>query len=63
MQYLVQVSKSSLFSGPLAYTATVPSNQLTVTTPALTEGIYYWRVSANNGATWSAVDSFIVDLP
>ena len=62
-RYIVQVSKSSTFAGTLPYTASVPANQLSVTTNPLTEGIYYWRVSANNGVTWSAVDSFIVDLP
>ena len=61
-QYAVQVSKSSLFTG-LAYSAIVPANQLSVTTNPLTEGIYYWRVSTNNGFTWSVIDSFIVDLP
>jgi hypothetical protein len=63
-QYIIQVSKSSTFVGALAFTATVPADHLSVQiTPALTEGIYYWRVSANGGATWSVIDGFVVDLP
>ena len=61
-QYAVQVSKSPLFT-VLAYSATIPASQLSVTTDPLAEGVYYWRASANNGVTWSAVDSFVVDLP
>jgi len=60
--YVIQVSKSPLFT-TLAYSATAPINQFSVTTDPLSEGFYYWRVSANNGLTWSAVASFIVDLP
>ena len=65
-QYTVQVSKSSVFTGTLAYTATVPANQLSVITTSLTEGVYYWRVRAimdGVAGAWSEVDSFIVDLP
>jgi hypothetical protein len=60
--YAVQVSKSPAFT-LMAYSANVPANQLSVTTDPLDEGVYYWRVSANQGVTWSAVDSFVVDLP
>ena len=61
-QYEVQVSKSLAFT-VMAYSATVPANQLSVTTDPLAEGFYYWRVRANEGVTWSEVDSFAVDLP
>ena len=62
-QYTIQVSKSSLFT-PLAYPAvTVPASQLSVTTAPLPEGVYYWRVSANGGGTWSTADTFVIDLP
>jgi hypothetical protein len=63
-EYEVQVSKSDLFT-VLVYTTAppVPASQLSVTTPPLTEGIYYWRVSANGGVTWSPADRFVVDLP
>jgi hypothetical protein len=62
-QYIVQVSRSQTFSPPLAYTITVPATQLEVTTVPLIEGSYYWRMSANDGVTWSAVGSFAIDLP
>ncbi|MBA3871724.1 MAG: SBBP repeat-containing protein [Anaerolineae bacterium] len=61
-QYIIQVSKTSTFTNPV-YSATVPATQLEVTTDALTEGPYFWRVSANGGVTWSAVGSFTIDLP
>jgi hypothetical protein len=61
-QYVVQVSKSPLFT-TLDYTKTVQADQLSVTTDPLTEGFYYWRVSANLGVTWSATKTFVVDLP
>ncbi len=63
-QYMIQVSKSAIFN-PLVYPAViVPANQLSLMTAALPgEGVYYWRVSANNGVTWSVVERFIVDLP
>jgi hypothetical protein len=65
--YTVQVSKSMSFgAGTIVFTSVppLPVTQLSVQiTPALTEeGIYYWRVSANGGTTWSAIDSFVVDL-
>jgi len=65
-EYNIQVSKSALFMGVLDYTATVPSDQLNVTVSPLAEGVYYWRVRAiTDGVVggWSAIDSFIVDLP
>ncbi|MBA3868870.1 MAG: SBBP repeat-containing protein [Anaerolineae bacterium] len=61
-QYTVQVSKTKTFA-TFAFTAEVPSSQLEVTTDPLDIGTYYWRVSANNGLTWSAVDSFTVTVP
>ncbi len=62
--YLVQVSTSNTF-GSFAFVTTpaLPPSQLSVTTTALVKGTYYWRVSANGGTTWSAVDSFVVDIP
>lgn len=62
--YTVQVSTSNTF-GSFAFVTTpaLPPSQLSVTTTALVKGTYYWRVSANGGTTWSAVDSFVVDIP
>jgi len=70
MQYTIQISKSSTF-GVLVFPAVVvSSNQLSITIGVdnnppnpLAEGVYYWRVSANNGVTWSAVGNFVIDLP
>jgi len=64
--YIVQVSKSQTFAGtPVVTSPTLPSTQLFwQITPTLTQdGVYYWRVSANGGTTWSAGDSFVLDLP
>jgi hypothetical protein len=64
--YEIQVSKSSSFA-PLAYTTQANSSALQVTTTPLPDGVYYWRVRAQINATtwgpWSAVESFMVDLP
>ncbi|MEP6987346.1 MAG: hypothetical protein ABI970_17205, partial [Chloroflexota bacterium] len=62
-QYIVQVSKLPGFGSFAFAPVTVPSSQLSIDTPALSEGIYYWRVSANNGVTWSVADPFTIDLP
>nr|MBA3875277.1 hypothetical protein [Anaerolineae bacterium] len=62
-QYIVQVSKQPGFGSFAFAPVTVPSSQLSIDTPALSEGIYYWRVSANNGVTWSVADPFTIDLP
>jgi hypothetical protein len=60
--YIVQVSRTATFS-TWAFSATLLPSQLEVTTDTLVEGPYFWRVSANDGQTWSAVESFTIDLP
>ncbi len=63
-QYTVEISKSPTFS-PLVYPAViVAADQLSLNVAALPgKGVYYWRVSGNNGLTWSASDSFTIGLP
>ena len=57
----IQVDESAIFSSPLelvSYTTTVDAS------PALSDGVYYWRVRTNrNGLTsaWSVSKSFRVD--
>ena len=62
--YEVQVSTSPTFT-TLAYPAATTTS-LSHPTPALDNGLYYWRVRALSGATagaWSAVQSFVVVVP
>lgn len=63
--YEIQVDDTQTFSSQLDFTATVPSDQLSITTTSLTKGTYYWRVRACpvTGAcgSWSLVDSFAVN--
>jgi subtilisin family serine protease len=65
-EYEIQVDTAANFAAPLVFTTTVPMTDLAVTLPALEDGAYYWRVRAKNGnatGPWSAVDSFVVDVP
>lgn len=65
--YEIQVSDSKAFSTPLSFTATTGANELSATTTALSEGVYYWRVHAKKAdgswGAWSVTESFQVDLP
>ena len=58
--YTVQVSTSNTFTN-VSYSSVVPANIFSVTTDPLADGVYYWHVSANNGATWSTVESFTIN--
>ncbi len=62
--YEVQVSSTLNFSSALNFTASVPADQLWVTTSALDDGTYYWRVRAcsSNGFCngWSSALRFEV---
>jgi hypothetical protein len=66
-QYHVQVDDESAFASPRSYAAFVGSTQLEVTTSPLANGIYYWRVRAKESdgtyGSWSAVDTFTVNVP
>lgn len=64
---IVYTSPLLLLSASVFAPPTLPADQLAVTvSPALDEGMYYWRVRAHTptGApgTWSAVQTFTVDL-
>lgn len=67
--YWLQVDDSDQFTNPIVFqNANVPSSQLSI--PANLpnqDGTYYWRVcalkTANTCGGWSAVDSFVVDVP
>lgn len=63
--YEVQVSSSSAFSEPLAFSATLGASEFAVTTAPLANGTYFWRVRARRAdggwGLWSAADSFVVD--
>ncbi len=65
--YEIQVDDNEDFSSPEYANANIPSTQLQVMTSALADGLYYWRVRAINGSglpgLWSAVDTFVVDVP
>ena len=66
--YEIQVDNERSFAAPLAFSQVVDGSTFDATiTPALPDGIYFWRVRAQsaNGQwrPWSAIDSFIVDVP
>ncbi|MBZ0276751.1 MAG: hypothetical protein K8I60_11425 [Anaerolineae bacterium] len=66
-QYEIQVDNTRTFTAPLSFSATVPANTLYATTTPLLDGIHYWRVRAisQDGipGAWSAIESFIVNVP
>ncbi|MEO8610965.1 MAG: SBBP repeat-containing protein [Chloroflexota bacterium] len=62
--YHVQVSKNKLFSGTPDFEGETDANGLSITTDALDDGVYYWRVQAQKAdgdwGGWSLVESFTV---
>ncbi len=62
--YEVQISATSTFSDPLIVPpVTVSASTLSLQTPSLANGVYYWRVRTLNGSSvgaWSATQSFEV---
>jgi len=66
VRYVVQVANNTAFTGGIAYQA---GNNLSITLPTTTDGVYYWRVAAcataatTSCGTWSATDGFVVDAP
>jgi CSLREA domain-containing protein len=65
--YEIQVDNNADFSSPAYSNASLPATAFSVTTSALADGTYYWRVRGRNAngipGAWSYVDSFIVDAP
>jgi hypothetical protein len=65
--YEVQVFDNSTMTGTPKFGIVLAASNLSATvSPALTDGVYYWRVRAINGSTtstWSAPEPFIVDAP
>lgn len=65
LEYEIQVASDPGFSSIVASAILLP-NTLSYTVNDLPNGIYYWRVRARSSATawgsWSAADSFIVDV-
>jgi subtilisin family serine protease len=65
-EYEIQVDTAKTFNAPLNFT--VPATTLEIAPTSLPDGhaMYYWRVRAKKGnanGPWSAVDSFVVDVP
>jgi hypothetical protein len=65
--YQVQVATDKFFTNIIWNDATLSVNTLSVTTPYLANGFYYWRVRARadtvKWGNWSAADTFIVNSP
>ncbi|MBI5668037.1 MAG: hypothetical protein HZC41_08505 [Chloroflexi bacterium] len=66
-EYELQVDTDDTFANPIYFVSIVPSNILSVWTPAFPEGPYYWRVRARqpsgNWGMWSMTDTFTIDVP
>lgn len=66
IRYELQVARTAMFTPPLEFQTTVdaPQQEAEVT---LIAGQYFWRVRSCTGPTtcgaWSAVDSFVIELP
>lgn len=62
--YELQIARDGAFSQLVFADSAIPGAVVNLTTPALPDGVYYWRVRARfmNGVTtgWSTVDSFAV---
>ncbi|HEX2905741.1 MAG TPA: hypothetical protein VHO69_02695 [Phototrophicaceae bacterium] len=67
--YEIQVALSAEFlPGDFVYTKVkIPAGTLSMTLDSLDNGVYYWRVRAIRAdrmvSAWSAVESFMVDVP
>ena len=65
IHYHVQVSSNSAFTGTPDFDGEVSGNLLSITTDALDDGLYYWRVQAQKSdgsyGVWSPVESFTID--
>ncbi|MBL8165596.1 MAG: CSLREA domain-containing protein [Anaerolineae bacterium] len=65
--YEIQVDNNADFSSPEYSNSSLPGTALSVTTSALADGTYYWRVRGRNAngipGAWSLADSFVVDVP
>ncbi len=63
--YEIEIDDDDDFSSPAYHNATLTTPEVTLS--ELSNGVYYWRVRAQrpNGSwsSWSAVDSFVVDVP
>jgi hypothetical protein len=66
-EYQIQLSFDPNFEVFILQDDLIPKESLSTVTPALSNGLYYWRVrakdNANSWGKWSAVESFIVALP
>jgi hypothetical protein len=67
VSYEVQVFNNAAMTGTPVFSTTVGANNLAaVVSPALTDGIYYWRMRAigpTSASAWSSPEPFIVDVP
>jgi hypothetical protein len=63
-EYEIQIDTAKTFNAPMNFT--VPATTLEITPTSLPDGLYFWHVRAKNGnktSQWSAVESFVVDVP
>lgn len=65
--YEIQIDNSKNFSAPLEHQRTVAANVLGIITPALSQGMHYWRVRAQyhdgTWGIWGPPESFQIALP
>lgn len=62
--YQVQVARNAAFTQMAYEESALPSTQLSLVTPPLGDGTYFWRVRAtlntDEVTNWSAVDTFVI---
>lgn len=65
--YWIQVDNQADFAHPEYDNANLTADQLSITVDALRDCTYYWRVRAKRATgtwgNWSAIDTFVVDVP
>ncbi len=63
VNYQIQIADNAAFQSASAY---FPGSSLQYTTPSLPNGLYYWRVRAQqangNWGAWSQAETFIIDV-
>jgi len=65
--YELEINSQNSFNSPLIRSGLLPAYAPAYATNALPDGLYFWRVRAQRSdgtwGAWSAVESFVIDVP